>query len=144
MSSPDEPRLPSSHPDYARQRRLAQLFNLSLADYDAILAYQGGVCAICKNRPTSKRHAVDHDHASGLIRGLLCYRCNKLLGYVEALAKAIGGIGTALRMAQALCDYIAYPPAVSALGAARYGRVGPTEKRRRRKKTTARPKRRSR
>jgi hypothetical protein len=38
-------------------------------------------CAICKKHESSfkNRLAVDHDHKSGLVRGLLCYRCNKFL-----------------------------------------------------------------
>jgi hypothetical protein len=55
--------------------------------YEVTLAEQGGVCAICK-RPESKLSsgggikmlAVDHDHASGLPRGLLCQQCNIGLG----------------------------------------------------------------
>lgn len=55
--------------------------------YEATLAEQGGVCAICK-RPESKSSsgggikmlAVDHDHATGLPRGLLCQQCNIGLG----------------------------------------------------------------
>jgi len=47
---------------------------------------QNGVCAICKQPETRKRHnkvdnlSVDHDHSTGKIRGLLCYRCNLLIG----------------------------------------------------------------
>lgn len=42
---------------------------------------QGGRCAICKKHESyfSKRLAVDHDHSSGKVRGLACFRCNKLL-----------------------------------------------------------------
>lgn len=48
---------------------------------------QGGVCAICKRPEThhdpsgrTKRLAVDHDHQTGLVRGLLCHGCNAALG----------------------------------------------------------------
>lgn len=36
-------------------------------------------CAICKKHESSfqKRLAVDHNHKTGRVRGLLCYRCNK-------------------------------------------------------------------
>lgn len=49
--------------------------------YQAILETQGGRCAICRNLPTTKRLAVDHDHETGLKRGLLCDPCNKALGF---------------------------------------------------------------
>lgn len=47
-----------------------------------LLAYQGGVCAICRtNRPTGRGDFhLDHDHATGVIRGVLCNRCNTGLG----------------------------------------------------------------
>jgi hypothetical protein len=42
---------------------------------------QGACCAICKKHESQfkKRLAVDHNHKSGKVRGLLCYRCNKFL-----------------------------------------------------------------
>jgi hypothetical protein len=49
--------------------------------YEAMLTSQGGVCAICGRPPSEKRRlAVDHDHATGAVRGLLCVPCNQALG----------------------------------------------------------------
>ena len=49
-------------------------------DYDALLALQGGVCAICsKNRPLG----VDHCHLFNEVRGLLCDKCNLGLGMFD-------------------------------------------------------------
>lgn len=54
--------------------------------YDSLLELQEGRCAICRRIPRSRRLAVDHDHTTGLVRGLLCSAnegasCNKgLLG----------------------------------------------------------------
>ncbi len=45
-----------------------------------MLSAQGGVCAICNQPPTKHRLAVDHDHASGRVRGLLHNTCNAALG----------------------------------------------------------------
>lgn len=56
-------------------------FGLTPEEYDAILAAQGGVCALCERPPMPgiSLH-VDHDHGTGEIRGLLCVRCNNALG----------------------------------------------------------------
>lgn len=64
-------------------RRARQL--LSPDEYEALLEAQGGVCAICGNPPAKRRLSVDHDHATGKVRGLLCFRCNRaLLVYLKA------------------------------------------------------------
>ncbi|MEU7890254.1 endonuclease VII domain-containing protein [Microbispora bryophytorum] len=44
---------------------------------------QGGRCAICDQflSDSQKRPAIDHDHMTGVIRGLLCDPCNKGLGH---------------------------------------------------------------
>ncbi len=83
-----------AHPPTPAQRRTAKLwhkYHLTPEQYDAMLVKQNGVCAICKQAETSldtrinkvRRLAIDHDHRTGKIRGLLCNRCNKLLGQVE-------------------------------------------------------------
>jgi hypothetical protein len=64
-------------------------FEISLADYDRLIEQQEGVCAIC-HLPESipyksaiRRLAVDHDHRTGNVRGLLCGRCNQMIGYAQ-------------------------------------------------------------
>ena len=52
---------------------------MSPADYDALLAKQDGVCATC-GKPSKETLCVDHCHATGTIRGLLCRKCNIGLG----------------------------------------------------------------
>jgi hypothetical protein len=52
---------------------------ITLNEYNDMLAFQGGVCAICRGTPN--RFDVDHDHVSGRVRGLLCNPCNQGLGY---------------------------------------------------------------
>lgn len=56
-------------------------YGLTIDDYDAMLEVQGGACAICRRTENGKRQFfdIDHDHATGEIRGLLCNRCNRLL-----------------------------------------------------------------
>lgn len=62
-------------------------YGLSLDDYQALLDQSGGVCALCKNPPAKNKNlCIDHDHETGRVRGLLCHRCNSLLGGYEALS----------------------------------------------------------
>jgi hypothetical protein len=69
-----------------RRTNLAKNYGLTVAEYDAMLRAQGGVCAIC-NRPERAmregkvvRMPVDHDHETGAVRGLLCHTCNRAIG----------------------------------------------------------------
>jgi hypothetical protein len=115
--------------EYQRVNKLRTIFNLTEEDYEAMLAYQNGKCAICVRPPGKNRLAVDHEHATGLIRGLVCWSCNRGLGYwadsIDRLAYAAA--------------YIHHPPAVRALGEQRYGRKGRTTNKapRKRKKKAA-------
>jgi 5-methylcytosine-specific restriction endonuclease McrA len=78
----------SKNPDRERVRNLAQ-FGLTVEQYDAMHEAQGGVCAICKQPETSSRGgkvyrlAVDHNHNTGEVRGLLCFKCNSAMGSFE-------------------------------------------------------------
>jgi hypothetical protein len=67
--------------DIDRDLHLQRKFGIGTAEYEALLEAQGGVCAIC-GRPPRKGSSlhVDHDHDTGLVRGLLCFRCNGGLG----------------------------------------------------------------
>lgn len=74
-------------PEVKRRNRdghLRRKFGITLEDYEELLARQGGVCAVCSREPTPgiSLH-VDHDHETGRIRGLLCFRCNNALGDLE-------------------------------------------------------------
>jgi len=64
-----------------RAHKLKNNFGITVAEYDEILDRQDGVCAICgKVCATGNRLAVDHNHETGKIRGLLCRSCNQALG----------------------------------------------------------------
>jgi hypothetical protein len=56
--------------------KLKLSYGMTPQQYDELLKLQGGVCAICQKKPTTRRLAVDHCHTTGRIRGLLCFRCN--------------------------------------------------------------------
>ena len=75
---------------YNRNAALKRLYGLTLEDYERLLAAQGGVCAICESPPganggpgTRRFLAIDHNHATGKIRGLLCHHCNVAIGYLH-------------------------------------------------------------
>ena len=91
-------RNPEKTKEYSRRYRLSgkgkvvnrrynlRKFGLTIKDYDAILDQQGGGCAACgsKNHDgRGNRLAVDHDHETNTVRGLLCVKCNRALGLVN-------------------------------------------------------------
>lgn len=61
-------------------RHLQLNYGLSLVEYEILNEKQKGQCKICGNESNSKRLAVDHDHETGKIRGLLCFACNVGIG----------------------------------------------------------------
>lgn len=63
-----------------RAEHLESKYSITEAQYEEILRTQQGVCAICRNHQRYKRLAVDHDHKTGQVRGLLCEQCNRGLG----------------------------------------------------------------
>lgn len=64
-----------------REYGLQKNYGIGVADFDVLLAAQGGRCAICDtDKPNGKGWQVDHDHKSGANRGILCHGCNVGLG----------------------------------------------------------------
>lgn len=63
----------------SRKPTRAKALGVSDAEYERLLAAQGGGCAICGATPKTRRLHVDHDHKTGAVRGLLCHRCNRAL-----------------------------------------------------------------
>lgn len=63
----------------ARRNTLKRVFGLTEDQYDALLLNQKGCCGVCRRSAESfpRRLAVDHDHKTGQIRGLLCTHCNR-------------------------------------------------------------------
>jgi hypothetical protein len=64
-----------------RRYHLKKKYGLTVEEYEAMLADQGGGCAICARPPREDIALhVDHDHETGAIRALTCFRCNNALG----------------------------------------------------------------
>ena len=79
------------------QRRRLRRYGLTQSEYDTMMAIQGGLCPICKtDQPGPKGWCIDHDHESGKVRAILCFRCNLSLGMMNEDPAAI----------RALADYL--------------------------------------
>lgn len=66
-----------------RRSYLQRAYGLTIEQYDAMLAAQQGVCAICLKAPRERYLTVDHNHATGEVRALLCRHCNAGLGLYD-------------------------------------------------------------
>lgn len=66
----------------ASVRPRAKRRGISVETYLAMEREQGGVCLICKGN-TNRRLAIDHDHETGEVRGLLCGKCNTGIGQFD-------------------------------------------------------------
>ena len=84
-----------------RKKYLKKEWGLSLSEYDGLLSTQNGVCAICQRPPMKHQLAIDHNHVTGKIRGLLCARCNRAIALlwedVSIMKKAIDYLEVTLR-----------------------------------------------
>lgn len=88
-------------------RHIARDFGIDDAQYDALLTGQGGVCAICQRPPKKVRLHIDHNHKTGMIRGLLCSWCNH---------KLLSGARDSLDVLRNAVAYMESPPAVAVFG----------------------------
>ena len=69
----------------AWRNHLKVIYGITPNQYDSMFQLQHGLCAICRQpeRTPEKRLAVDHDHTTGILRGLLCTQCNLALGLFD-------------------------------------------------------------
>ena len=100
-------RCPQAHREWQRWSRIKRKYGLSKEAYEQLFARQFGRCGICVvplekigTWPNKASTAyVDHDHETGQVRGLLCYRCNR----------ALGGFLDSARVLRAAAEYIERP-----------------------------------
>lgn len=66
------------------EKRVVETYGLQKGEYAQLYEFQGGKCALCRRATgASRKLSVDHDHATGLVRGLLCRPCNTMLGHAR-------------------------------------------------------------
>ena len=109
-SEPEKP----SKAEQQRRRKLEKFFNITVEEYETIFLHQKGKCALCAREPKNLRLAIDHDHKTGQIRGLLCMWCNKAIGFFRDDPEIV----------ERIVAYFQSPPATQALGGARFGLKG--------------------
>lgn len=80
----------NSRPNFHRVHNLKQRYGITTDEYQSILAHQNFTCAICEVEIshaleyTAKRSVVvDHNHETGEVRGILCSKCNLVLGHAR-------------------------------------------------------------
>lgn len=109
------PRCATHHRDRRKQlreashsRRIEKTYGLTKEQYEALYEAQGGFCYICRRaRGTGRRKlAVDHDHKTGYVRGLLCSPCNNILAHLRDDKDA----------AHRVFVYLYNPPAFNVIG----------------------------
>ncbi len=88
-----------AHRAEQRNRQLIKRHGISAAEFDALLASQGGVCAVCGEAGGMRRPAVDHSHITGDIRGILCSNCNTAIGLLADLPERADAAALYLRAA---------------------------------------------
>jgi hypothetical protein len=75
------------NPEKVRSMSLMYSYGLTVKKYNTMLTNQNAVCAICGSTTSKTNRSdnfyVDHDHATGKVRGLLCSPCNTALGLLE-------------------------------------------------------------
>lgn len=110
-----------------RDRYLRRMYGITEEEYQQVLDHQGGKCAICLKRPAAGKNLhVDHDHRTGVVRGLLCVVCNHDL---------LGRRDKEPNLFRRAAEYLESPPAPIALGREQ---EAPTRPRRRKKSSSVR------
>jgi hypothetical protein len=65
--------------EIVRRSKLRSFYKITQEDFDAMRFLQGDRCRICRDAFDKTPH-IDHDHESGIVRGLLCSLCNTAIG----------------------------------------------------------------
>src|SRR5262249_9765158 len=101
-----------------REYHLRRRYGITVADVDAMIADQGGTCAVCLGPPEH----VDHDHKTKRVRGVLCFNCNQALGNVRDAPEVLQGLIDYLADA-APVDWAAFEASITAVDCASRDKV---------------------
>lgn len=89
-------------------KRIEETYGITAEEYYEVYEAQGGYCYICRRaNGKSKRLSVDHCHKTGLVRGLLCLRCNK---------HTLGNARDEIEYFERAIEYLKNPPARQVVG----------------------------
>lgn len=92
----------------AREKRWEKTYAITAGEYWAILEEQDGRCYICRRATgASKALSVDHDHKTGMVRGILCSPCN---------ADILGRARDSIEFFERAIEYLKSPPALRVIG----------------------------
>lgn len=91
-------------------RGILKRYGITPEQYWALYEAQGRACYICQHaKGLTRKLPVDHDHATGYVRGLLCNPCNKFIGWLKDSPDAGFRVG----------EYLVDPPAFKVIGKVR-------------------------
>lgn len=66
--------------------QIKRLYGITVDDYRNMHRRQRGRCALCRRKSLRNKLAIDHNHETQKVRGLLCSACNRALAYLENIA----------------------------------------------------------
>ena len=76
----------NKHPNTRRNAKLMALYGITLSQFEEMSNLQNDICAICPKHKSENKNGklfVDHSHATGKVRGLLCDDCNRAIGLLK-------------------------------------------------------------
>lgn len=95
------PAFKNNYRDYSLKRN----YGITLVEFEQMLLGHGGGCAICRSTEPgwSKGWHVDHNHQTGVVRGVLCHRCNLMIGLAKERPERLRAAASYLENSNQLC-----------------------------------------
>lgn len=87
----------------SRKHRLKLKYNMTEEEFEALLKEQDNKCACCgKDSPGHTNWCIDHDHDTGVVRGILCKMCNSGISWLGDTLEGVTNAINYLRMSNAV------------------------------------------